>query len=723
MSCYPVVLFFRYDKYNDADNLVKDLNCSVIITNNPKDLEKLYSTDIHILVTYGPNDKEYYTDVYKYICNRMNKQWFHYKEIPKNFESSVNYCFIDNVINDRKLSRPIFSAFTTSFNSFDKIDRPYKSLKAQTEKDWEWVIVDDSTDENNWTYLKEKFANEPKIRLYKRASNSGNIGNVKNEAIGLCRGNYILELDHDDEITSDIIKDTIDGFTKYPDVDFIYMDFINISEEGKNLSYGDFMGKGFGAYYYQYYEPKNQWVNVNVTPQINNITASYLPSMPNHPRIWRREKLLEIGSYSEYLPICDDQEILLRTITKLKILKIPKLAYIQYFNNGGSNFSLIRNKEINRLGPNFITPQFKNKYPFDQNIKDANAWHDTKFDKELSMPIWLRDNNFKANYINKLYNPDYDKQIGIIGLESLYTNMSEIKILYENRRNDFILIDNKESIETIAEVLMKHNLSRFKFYILKNTPKENLINYFERIYKSTQETIIFQSSTNSSRITNIDGKLNNLHKTLKLHHGIFNDELPEQKMSLMYLKGDEKVLEIGGHIGRNSLIISHILGEKAKTNLVVLETEATVYLKLKENRDLNSMYFQIENSALSVKNLIQKDMSSNIYDTAVNTIVSDNVPEGYKKVNTISYPALEEKYNIRFDTLILDCEGAFYYILQDMPEILKNIKLIIMENDYRDMKHKNYIDDVLTKNNFYVDYVEPGGWDPCYTFFYQVWKK
>jgi hypothetical protein len=35
-----------------------------------------------------------------------------------------------------------------------------------------------------------------------------------------------------------------------------------------------------------------------------------------------------------------------------------------------------------------------------------------------------------------------------------------------------------------------------------------------------------------------------------------------------------------------------------------------------------------------------------------------------------------------FDTLVLDCEGAFYYILQDTPEILEGIKLLIMENDY-----------------------------------------
>ena len=89
----------------------------------------------------------------------------------------------------------------------------------------------------------------------------------------------------------------------------------------------------------------------------------------------------------------------------------------------------------------------------------------------------------------------------------------------------------------------------------------------------------------------------------------------------------------------------------------------------------------------------------------------------------MTYDELVKKYNIAFDTLVLDCEGAFYYILQDMPEILTNIKLIIMENDYNDINHKNYIDTILQNNNFKVDYSESGGWGPCINKFYEVWIK
>jgi FkbM family methyltransferase len=185
-------------------------------------------------------------------------------------------------------------------------------------------------------------------------------------------------------------------------------------------------------------------------------------------------------------------------------------------------------------------------------------------------------------------------------------------------------------------------------------------------------------------------------------------------MTVQYLKGNEKVLEIGGNIGRNSLVISYILSQKNNKQFVVLECDTESADKLKDNRDANNMNFFIENSALSKRNLIQKDWD---------TIVSDELLPGYTPVKTITFSELLTKYNIQFDTLVLDCEGAFYYILQDMPEILDTVQLIIMENDYHDLNHKLYIDLVLRANKFYVDYSEAGGWGPCFQNFYEVWKK
>ena len=211
--------------------------------------------------------------------------------------------------------------------------------------------------------------------------------------------------------------------------------------------------------------------------------------------------------------------------------------------------------------------------------------------------------------------------------------------------------------------------------------------------------------------TDIVNRLNSIHSKLKIKYGHMNDELPEQKMVARYLTGSEKVLEIGGNIGRNSLVIASIV---ENSNFVVLECDIGIASQLLENRDLNNFKFYIESAALSNRKLIQK---------AWDTIPSDTLLNGYKWVNTITLEQLRNKYSIEFDTLVLDCEGAFYYILMDMPNILDNIRLIIMENDYHDITHKKYVDDILTKNNFRRNYVEQGGWGPCYHNFFEVWKR
>jgi len=213
---------------------------------------------------------------------------------------------------------------------------------------------------------------------------------------------------------------------------------------------------------------------------------------------------------------------------------------------------------------------------------------------------------------------------------------------------------------------------------------------------------------------NIQSKLANIHSKLKINYGSFNEEYPEQMMTTRYLTGNEKVLEIGGNIGRNTLVISYILSQQNNYNFVSLECDIGIANQLAENKALNGLNFQIENSALSKRKLIQKGWD---------TIASDTVLDGYTEVKTITWEELNSKYNIVFDTLVLDCEGAFYYILMDMPEILNNVNLIIMENDYHDITCKNYVDTILKQNNFYVDYVESGGWGCCYNNFFEVWKK
>jgi len=207
-------------------------------------------------------------------------------------------------------------------------------------------------------------------------------------------------------------------------------------------------------------------------------------------------------------------------------------------------------------------------------------------------------------------------------------------------------------------------------------------------------------------------KLNDIHKKLKIDFGMFYENMAMQILILKYINGLEKVLEIGGNIGRCSLLVANILNAKSNTDFVSLESNPDYAKQLMHNRNQNELSFHVEISALSKQKLIQlKDETS----------VSDVLVDGFFQVNTISWIDLCEIYSIVFDTLIIDCNDAFYNILLDFPEMLKTMKLIIMKNEYYDVIKKIQIEKILTEWNFYLDYSEMGGNCPCYYSYYEVW--
>lgn len=209
-------------------------------------------------------------------------------------------------------------------------------------------------------------------------------------------------------------------------------------------------------------------------------------------------------------------------------------------------------------------------------------------------------------------------------------------------------------------------------------------------------------------VKNPKNVLSDIHNKLKLKGGLMTEEYPEQLMAVNYIKSSSKVLEIGANIGRNTMVIASLLSDSS--NLVALECDPDSFKVLLDNISSNNFQVKAINAALSKKQLIQRGWD---------TMISDTVLPGFKVVKTIHFNTLKQS----FDTLVIDCEGAFYYILQDFPEILNGIETIIMENDYWDIDHKRHIDNTLFKNGFKVDYFEEGGWGPCQNFFYQVFTR
>lgn len=206
-----------------------------------------------------------------------------------------------------------------------------------------------------------------------------------------------------------------------------------------------------------------------------------------------------------------------------------------------------------------------------------------------------------------------------------------------------------------------------------------------------------------------------IHKGLRLKHGRFQKELPEQEMAVAYLTGDENVLEIGGNIGRNSLVIDSL--QKGKSGkLVVVESDPEIAAKLKENKKLNAASFQIVVGALSKTRMFQSHWR------CVKTDVSPGA--GYKEVPIVDYGDI--RGGTEFDTLVVDCEGCIGSIIDDFPDVLEGITTIIIENDFLDDVEKGRVHGMFRAAGLVPVFERGINWSDrngdYIPDFYQVWK-
>lgn len=210
-------------------------------------------------------------------------------------------------------------------------------------------------------------------------------------------------------------------------------------------------------------------------------------------------------------------------------------------------------------------------------------------------------------------------------------------------------------------------------------------------------------------------RLRRIHASLSFSHGSLADEYPEQLMAVEHILPDSVVLEIGGNVGRNSCVIASILSDSK--NLVVFESDPDNAAKLKENRDANGLRFEIVDAAISKKRLVQKDWNTRPEKE------EDLTSNEWTPVKTVTWGQVLDEHNLKFDTLVADCEGAMYHILRDEPDFLRDFKTVIIENDFDDPSHKTFVDSEFQRFGFRIVHRRAGGFGPCFHCFYEVWKR
>lgn len=116
------------------------------------------------------------------------------------------------------MKQPLIS-ITLSVYNFENVSRAIQSILDQTYTNYELIIVDDCSTDNTYENITEFLEDHDngKIKLYRNERNYGTYYS-RNFAITKSKGEYITNIDADDEYLPHKLSTDVDTINKYPEM-------------------------------------------------------------------------------------------------------------------------------------------------------------------------------------------------------------------------------------------------------------------------------------------------------------------------------------------------------------------------------------------------------------------------------------------------------------------------------------------------------------------------
>jgi GT2 family glycosyltransferase/SAM-dependent methyltransferase len=201
--------------------------------------------------------------------------------------------------------KPKISILTPVWNVDERWLRlAIESVINQTYKNWELCIVDGGSENPNIKKILKEFANQDsRIKVKLMGKNEG-ISVNSNECLSLSTGQFVVFLDHDDELAAFALYEVVKLLNINPKLEFIYSDHDKM----------DAMGRRFEPFF------KPDW-----SPDMF-LTYNY----PIHITVIRKEMLIELGGFRKEYDGSQDYDLFLRVLELIEsenIAHIPKILY------------------------------------------------------------------------------------------------------------------------------------------------------------------------------------------------------------------------------------------------------------------------------------------------------------------------------------------------------------------------------------------------------------
>lgn len=200
-------------------------------------------------------------------------------------------------------NRPLISIIVPTFNTPEHmLVEMLASVKAQLYPNWELCVADDGSDQPHvMRILEQHAAADKRIKLALGRCNEG-VSHASNVALGLCEGDFVILLDHDDILETHALFRVAQSVCE-DDPDMLYSDEVLVMEDG--LRARQFV-----------YRPAFSPEYLRGHPYIVHLVG------------FRKTLLREIGGFDERLRISQDYDLILRASEAARtIVHVPDLLY------------------------------------------------------------------------------------------------------------------------------------------------------------------------------------------------------------------------------------------------------------------------------------------------------------------------------------------------------------------------------------------------------------
>jgi glycosyltransferase involved in cell wall biosynthesis len=200
-------------------------------------------------------------------------------------------------------SAPFFSVLTPVYDPpLAALSAAIESVRGQTFRDWELILVDDaSTSDAVRVLLARAAASDERIKVIERAANGGIVAS-SNDAVRAASGQFLALLDHDDLLVPQALERVHEVLAKSSDTDYVYSDEDKIDAEGER--------------YDQFCKPG--WSPERLRAQMYTCHLSVL----------RATLVREVGGFRAGYDGSQDHDLVLRVTERARrVVHVPEVLY------------------------------------------------------------------------------------------------------------------------------------------------------------------------------------------------------------------------------------------------------------------------------------------------------------------------------------------------------------------------------------------------------------